>query len=1371
MAVDAARAKSLFLAASDLADPAERAAYLDRECGGDAELRARVEALLRANDAAPLPPGDEANRTGPYRPNDPKRSEEHGDPTAHVGAVLAGRYKLVEEIGAGGMGSVFMAQQTEPVKRAVAVKVIKAGMDSRAVLARFEAERQALAMMDHPHIAKVLDAGTTDGGRPFFVMELVKGTPITQFCDERKLTPRQRLELFVPVCQAIQHAHQKGIIHRDIKPSNVLVALYDDRPVPKVIDFGVAKAAGQSLTDKTLMTGFGAIVGTPEYMSPEQASLNNLDIDTRSDVYALGVLLYELLTGTTPVDKKSLGKAALLEILRIVREVEAPRPSSKVSTSEALPSIAANRSTEPAKLSRLMKGELDWILLRALEKDRTRRYESANGFAADVQRYLAGEPVHAVPPSTGYRLKKFIKRNTWQVTAAAIIFLALLAGTVAASLGLFEARRQRDEANLARADADREFQNAIQANQALEASQGELQKTNQTLRSSQRELRSTLYSARMNLLRNALDARGGNALAWLTSPGVAGELLDLTCPDGKEDDPVGFEWHYLDRTLRGYLGQFPFGPFWSPQLSRDGTRGCCARLAFAGAVSDKGGIHVIDTATGKSLWHFPGQQEGFAYQIGMSPDGTHVAGVGCRLPDPKVPPKNPNRVRVWKVDTGAEVARFETPIAGECHICRLGPDNRTVVAIVGDRLLAWESATGRERFTCALGPKVKANVWFNPTGTELLVIRAKGTWHDDLAPMTDGSVELWDAGTGQTRVAFTGPFPKGVATAAISHDGRWVATAAPQGQSSEVKLWDAGTGKLIRSMTVAKAPGDNLTPRFLGMAFSPTGDRLAASCGYSEVDKETGSGFVIWEVATGEMRCFVPEDSLGASDNKPPIAFGADGALLYTGGALGFIWDATRDDRVKRGPVRVSVPGMLPLELVCSPSGDRFATLWSDGKPPHPNGPLFSAGAGPKIELRVGDITGRDVLRVTDLAATLPAKNDAKTVQTELAWRRVFFSPDGRKVACLITHATGPVEKYRGVLATLQGGPKTRLLGFSSFPSKEMQGRFRRDVQTRIDAARQELDKLDKFVICSRVRVWDLASGQELHGKDATAQYPTPSFLPISDAWFAPDGTKLTAIQQPAEPVRKDWILGGSRVATWDVTTGVESGSFTRDDLLFNQGTYAPDGMSMILAGRFAGCFRRVDTLRGHDLERIPTTHYQDGTVRILEENAWAINAPYDYYDLATHPQGRIRISPDGSQLFYRSGRDTGDPSVGSSDQLPRVTVFNLGSERPPTHYQTELALGRQAMAISPDGRRLVADGTITTKDKPAGGRVIVWDRASTRKLTHIDLPGPIRDMAFTPDSQRLGLLTSVDDGKAVEFHLLDGAPWPNRKLVDKLRR
>ncbi|MFO0808099.1 MAG: protein kinase [Gemmataceae bacterium] len=466
MTTTPADVKSIFGKALERPDPAGRAAYLAEACGGDDALRAEVDGLLAALDEA----GAFLNRPGvteTFGPPQPAATADFPGDNESVGCVIAGRYKLVEEIGEGGMGTVWMAQQTEPVRRAVAVKVIKAGMDSKAVLARFEAERQALAMMDHPNIAKVLDAGATDSGRPFFVMELVKGVPITKFCDERKLTPRGRLELFVPVCQAIQHAHQKGVIHRDIKPSNVLVALYDDRPVPKVIDFGVAKAAGQSLTDKTLMTGFGAVVGTPEYMSPEQASFNQMDVDTRSDIYALGVLLYELLTGATPVDRRSMEKAAFLEVLRIVREVEPPRPSTKLSSDAALPSIAANRGIEPGKLANLLRGELDWVVMKALEKDRSRRYDTANGLVRDIQRYLADEVVEARPPSAGYRVRKFVRRNKGRAVAASLILAALAGGVVVATLGLvraeharraevaqrLEAVRERDEKEQARADA------------------------------------------------------------------------------------------------------------------------------------------------------------------------------------------------------------------------------------------------------------------------------------------------------------------------------------------------------------------------------------------------------------------------------------------------------------------------------------------------------------------------------------------------------------------------------------------------------------------------------------------------------------------------------------------------------------------------------------------------------------------------------------------------------------------------------------------------------------------------------------------------------------------------------------------------------
>ena len=338
-------------------------------------------------------------------------------------SAVIGPYKLIEQIGEGGMGTVWMAQQTEPVKRLVALKLIKAGMDSKQVIARFEAERQALALMDHPTSPACSTPARPDAGRPYFVMDLVKGVPITRYCDEHHLTPRQRLELFIPVCQAVQHAHQKGIIHRDLKPSNVLVALYDGKPVPKVIDFGVAKAAGQPLTDKTLVTGFGDIVGTLEYMSPEQAEVNQLDIDTRSDIYSLGVLLYELLAGSPPFSRKELEKAGMLEMLRVIREQEPSKPSTKLSTAEGLPTLAANRGTEPAKLTKLVRGELDWIVMKALEKDRNRRYETANGFAMDVQRYLADEPVQACPPSAGYRLRKFVRRNRSALVMASVVTL------------------------------------------------------------------------------------------------------------------------------------------------------------------------------------------------------------------------------------------------------------------------------------------------------------------------------------------------------------------------------------------------------------------------------------------------------------------------------------------------------------------------------------------------------------------------------------------------------------------------------------------------------------------------------------------------------------------------------------------------------------------------------------------------------------------------------------------------------------------------------------------------------------------------------------------------------------------------------------
>jgi serine/threonine protein kinase/tetratricopeptide (TPR) repeat protein len=421
------RERSIFLAAVERHAPDRWPAFLDEACGDDPELRLRVERLLRAH--ARLGSFEEVAKQVLIPTID--------DPLTERPGTIIGPYKLMEQIGEGGMGLVFVAEQQQPLRRRVALKVIKPGMDSRAVIARFEGERQALALMDHENIAKVLDAGATASGRPYFVMELVKGTPITEYCDQNRLALRERLALFADVCAAVQHAHQKGIIHRDIKPSNVLVTSHDGTPVVKVIDFGVAKAIGQHLTDKTVYTQFTQLIGTPLYMSPEQAGQSSLDIDTRTDIYALGVLLYELLTGTTPFDRERMREASYEEMRRIIREEEPPKPSTRISTlGKAASTVSQQRQSDPRQLTYLFRGELDWIVMKAMEKDRKRRYETASAFAGDVRHYLHDEPVMACPPSAAYRFRKFARRNRVALTLASVVAAALVVVLTGLAVGM-----------------------------------------------------------------------------------------------------------------------------------------------------------------------------------------------------------------------------------------------------------------------------------------------------------------------------------------------------------------------------------------------------------------------------------------------------------------------------------------------------------------------------------------------------------------------------------------------------------------------------------------------------------------------------------------------------------------------------------------------------------------------------------------------------------------------------------------------------------------------------------------------------------------------------------------------------------------------
>ena len=397
------------------------------------------------------------------------------------GTIFGCRYKLLQNIGEGGMGSVWVAEQKEPVKRKVAIKLVKAGMDSKQVLARFEAERQALAMMDHPNIAKVFDGGITEHGRPYFVMEYVKGVPFTEYCDKARLSLKERLNLFIPVCQAVQHAHHKGIVHRDLKPSNILICLYDGKPVPKVIDFGLAKAMHQQLTEQSIFTAHGVMVGTPLYMSPEQAEHNNLDVDTRTDIYSLGVVLYELLTGTTPLEREQLRTAAYNEVLRLIKEVEPPRPSTRLSGSDSLPSIAAQRSIDPRHLQKSVAGDLDWIVMKSLEKERTRRYETATGLAKDVERFLNEEAVEACPPSRVYRLKKLARKHRGKVIAAITVLTALLVASAGATWGWFKATQAEAVTTIALTNVTKERDSKEEQRKRAMAEKARAEKAEQQL--------------------------------------------------------------------------------------------------------------------------------------------------------------------------------------------------------------------------------------------------------------------------------------------------------------------------------------------------------------------------------------------------------------------------------------------------------------------------------------------------------------------------------------------------------------------------------------------------------------------------------------------------------------------------------------------------------------------------------------------------------------------------------------------------------------------------------------------------------------------------------------------------------------------------
>jgi eukaryotic-like serine/threonine-protein kinase len=1155
--------EAIFHAASELTDPLSRAAFLERACGADGPLRERLKALLEADLKANQFLARDPLDLSDIVENQPLRAS--APPHESLGTVI-GRYKLLQKIGEGGCGLVYVAEQEQPVRRRVALKVIKLGMDTRQVIARFEAERQALALMDHPNIAKVLDAGETESGRPYFVMELVKGIPITRYCDENQMNTQGRLNLFIQVCNAIQHAHQKGIIHRDLKPSNILVANHDGVPVPKVIDFGIAKATtDQRLTDKTLYTAIEQFIGTPAYMSPEQANLSGLDVDTRSDIYSLGVLLYELLTGRTPFDAQELVKGGLDAVRRTIREVEPPRPSRRLSTlkAETLTLTSKQHGTESVQLLKLVRGDLDWIVMKCLEKDRARRYETANGLAADLKRHLENEPVVARPPSASYKLQKAFRRNKLVFSAAAAVVLALVAGLTLAAIGWRQTRMERDKALQARAEADVQRKAALASAVAAQEQRQRADQERQRAEADERSAQQQLYVAKMNLAQQAWDQ---NNLGRLE------KLLEETA-----NNPTrGFEWYYWQRqthldliTLRGHRAGVS-----SVAFSPDGKRivtGSYDRTA-----------KVWDAASGNLLLTLTGHRVGI-YSVAFSPDSQRI-----------VTGSYDNTAKVWDAASGTNLLTIKE--SGGIKCVALSPDGQRIVTACSDRMAnVWDAATGNKLLplighgddvtAVAFSPDGKriatgsedktVKVWDAATGAPLFTLNASSVFTsvafspDGQRIVTGGgdfTAKVWDADSGTKLLTLK---DSGATwSVAFSPDGRRIVTGS---HDQTAKVWDAASGMLLLTL---KGHCGAVT----SVAFSPDGKRIV-----------TGSDDGTAKVWAADRS----QELLTLKAHSDPIwsaAFSPDGKQIVTGSfdQTARVWDAAS------GKALMTVKDTARImSAAFSPDGQRIATSGFGSS----TATVWDAATGAQLFTLKGHSDwiravafSPDGQRIVTASSDRTAKvwdaasgTNLLTLKGHSAWvRGVAFSPDSRRIVTTCFDGTAKVWDA----AT---GKILHTWKWHASPIESVA--FSRDGRRIVSASDDRTAK-----------VWDAASGKLLltltgHGGIVTS------------ADFSPDGQRI--------------VTGSfdSTAKVWDAAGGNELLTLYGSSVAIDAVAFSPDGQRIVTGG-YDGTVEVWEAATGQqvagwqreeegDIERLPVLGVGAGYDLVTEhERALAAQAP-----------------------------------------------------------------------------------------------------------------------------------------------------------------